>query len=362
MSTTPVRLGELLTQLAERNVPLRTDQPLPTTLSGANDAESSPWYVKALVGIAAWIAAFFLGAFFGVAGLIDSTESMFIWGAILTVGAVVLKRLVRNSIFWGQLAFAFVLAGQGLLIGGFAWWNEDMSQMVTNTALFVIALEVVIFVLYPDALHRMLSVLAIVGALLVVLYDRELIEAIHAVTLLLAIGVVAVWQGEFRLLASRLASFKAPLGYGFALALFGLCLFSLFSLLEVKYWWLSAAVLALVLLYLAFTLLRELERPVFSPVGLWAIGAVALFCVPAYQTPGILAAVIVLVLGYWRGNVLLMGLATVFLLFFLSAYYYNLDITLLNKSYILMATGVVLLVARFVFHRVVGEQPAALDG
>lgn len=362
MSSTPIRLGELLTQLAERNVPVRTEQPLPAALSGANDAESSPWYVKALVGIAAWIAAFFLGTFFGVAGLIDSKEAMLIWGAILAVGAVVLKRWAHNSIFWGQLAFAFVLAGQGLLVGGFIWWNEEMSQLVTNTAFFVIALELVIFGLYPDALHRMLSVLAMVGALLVVLYDQKLFEAIHAVTLLLASGVVAVWQGEFRLLASRLAPFKAPLGYGFALALFGLCLFSLVSLWEITDWWLSAAALALVLLYLAFTLLRELDRPVFSPVGLWAIGAVALFCVPAYQTPGILAAVMVLVLGYWRGNVLLMGLATVFLLFFLSAYYYNLEITLLNKSYILMGTGLVLLVVRFIFHRLVGEQPAALDG
>lgn len=362
MSTTPLRLSELFAQLAQHNLAPRADQPLPDALSGANDAESSPWYIKALVGIAAWIAAIFLGIFFGAAGLIDSTASMLIWGAVLAVAAVALKRLVRNSIFWGQLAFAVVLAGQGLLIGGFAWWNEDMRNMITNTALFVVALESVIFTLYPDALHRMLSVLAIVGALIVVLYDQEMVEAIHALTLLLAVGAVAVWQGEFRLLASRLFPFKAPLGYGFALALFGLCLLSLVGELGVTQWWISAAVLALVLLYLAFTLLSELARPLLSPVGLWALGAVVLFCIPAYQTPGILAAVIVLLLGFWRGNVLLMGLATIFLLFFLGAYYYHLDITLLNKSYILMGTGVVLLVVRFWFHRVVGEQPAAIDG
>ena len=70
----------------------------------------------------------------------------------------------------------------------------------------------------------------------------------------------------------------------------------------------------------------------------------------------ILAAVIALLLGYWRANTLLMGLATVFLLFFLGAYYYNLDITLLNKSYILMGTGAVLLVVRFWFHRVVAVE------
>lgn len=352
MSTTPMRIGDLFEQLAQRNLaPLRTDQPLPADLTGANDAESSPWYVKALVGIAAWIAAFFLAAFFGVAGLIDSTASMLIWGAVLTVAAMVLKWLTRRSIFWGQLAFAVVLAGQGLLIGGFAGQGRD----TTTIALFVAGLEVVIFALYPDALHRLLSLLAITGALLVILYEWEMPELIHGLTLLLAVGAVAVWQQEFRLLASRWSPIRTPLGYGLSLALFGLCLLSLLHEYGATQWWLSAAGLALLLLYLAFILLREVERPLLSPVGLWALGAVALLLIPAYQTPGILAAVIVLLLGYWRNNVLLLGLATVFLLFFLSAYYYNLEITLLNKSYILMGTGVVLLLLRFLFHQVAGQ-------
>jgi len=352
MSTSPIRLGELLEQLGQRNLPVRSDLPLPADLSGANDAESSPWYIKALVGIAAWIAAFFLGAFLGVAGLIDSTESMLIFGSVLIVIAVVLKRLTRYSIFWGQLAFAVVLAGQGLLIAGVGLRDFD----VTTIALFVVLLEVVIFALYPDALHRMLSVLAITAAIAVLLYEQAMPELIHGLIFLLAVGAVAVWQQEFRLLTSRWFPVRAPLGYGLALSLFGLCLLTLVMEYGATLWWLSAAGLALVLLYLAYRLLYELERPLLSPVGLWALVAVALLLIPAYQTPGILAAVIVLLLGFWRNNVLLMGLATLFLLFFLSAYYYNLEITLLNKSYILMGTGVVLLALRFAFHQVVGGQ------
>lgn len=361
MSTTPMRLGDLLAQLPARPDTQNGGQPLPANLSNPLDADSSPWYVKGLVGIAAWIAALFIGTFLGAANLIDSYESMLILGAVLTVAAIVLKRLLPRSIFWGQLAFAVILAGQGLLIGGFTWWNDN----TTTTAFFVMALEAAIFLLYPDALHRMVSVLAITGAALLVLYDQELREWVHGLTFVLAVGAIAVWQQELRLLASRWHGFRAPLGYGLALALFGLCLLPiaddfLFSFWSGQ-WWISAAVLAVVLLYLAFTLLRELERPLISPVGLWAVGAVALLSIPAYQTPGILAAVIVLLLGYWRNNVLLMGLATAFLLFFLGVYYYFLDITLLNKSYILMGTGVVLLVLRFLFHQVAGQQHGDLE-
>ncbi len=358
MSTTPLRLGELLDQLAEQNLTLpRRDHPLPAALSGSNDAESSPWYIKTLAGIAAWIAAFFLGIFLGAAGLIDSEESMLIWGAVLTVAAIVLKRFVRHSIFWGQLTFAAILAGQALLIAGFGWQQED----ITTIALFVILLELLVFLLYPDALHRMLSVLAITSAITVILYEQDLQLLIHGLITLLALGAVLVWQQELRLLASRWFPFRAPLGYGLALSLFGLCLLSLVGFYEATDWWMSAAGLALFLLYLAYQILRELDRPLLSPIGLWALGAVALLLIPAYQTPGILAAVIVLLLGYWRANSLLMGLATLFLLFFLSAYYYNLEITLLNKSYILLGTGAVLLVVRFLFHRVIGARELVAD-
>ena len=77
-------LGETIAQLAQRDlVPPLSERPLPAALAPAHDAESSPWYVKLMVGISAWIAASFLGIFFGAAGLIDTWQSMFIWGGLL---------------------------------------------------------------------------------------------------------------------------------------------------------------------------------------------------------------------------------------------------------------------------------------
>lgn len=349
MSTNSLRLRDLLAQLTP---PSEGDlRPLPPELSGRDDAESSPWYVKALAGIAAWIAAFFLGAFFGVAGLIDSWESMVIWGAVLAVVAVGLRRWLRQSIFWGQLAFAFSLAGQGLLIAGVTWQTES----VITSALFAAGLAVLMFLLYPDTLHRLLTLLLFVVAMLALIYEQNQPDLIHLVTLALAVGSVAVWQGELHLIASRWHPFRAPLAYGLPIALFGICIFSLVDLFGVIHWWWTAGALALLLLYVAYQVLRDLDWSLLSPVGLWAVGAVLLLLIPAYSTPGILAAMIMLVLGYWRGNTLLMGLSTLFLLFFVSAYYYNLDITLLNKSYILMGTGVILLGLRLGLRRVIGS-------
>lgn len=342
MSTKSLSLGALLDELATDHLVAPTaERPLPAAIAPAADAESSPWYVKTLVGVAAWIAAFFLGTFLGLLGIIDTAGQMIGWGIGLTIVAIGLKWWLRQSIFWGQLAFAMVLAGQGLLLFGIG----DLSQDGTTVALATIGLELALLLLYPDALHRMISVLVIIGALSFLCYDQDLPQLLHALIFATAAGAAFLWQGEFRLLTSRFYAYRTPVGYGLAVALFALCLLALGSWYGATDWWLSAAGLALILLYLINQILRDLAQPLLSRTGLWAMGALLLLCIPAYQTPGILAAVIVLLLGRWRGNGLLLGLATLFLLFFLSAYYYNLEITLLNKSYILMGTGAALLVA-----------------
>jgi len=342
VSTSEYTLGALLEELSQETVhEALTEKPLPAALAPAADSEGSPWYVKAMVGVAAWIAAILLGFFFSLLGIIDTSEQLIGWGVGLLVGAVALKWWQRESIFWGQLAFAVVLAGQGLLLAGVGVLSED----ATTVALAAIALEVALLLLYPDALHRMVSLLAIVGAATFLLYEQEWPQLIHALIFIVAAGAVATWQAEFRLLTSRLRAYRAPLGYGFALALFALCSLALTGWYGEIQWWITTAALTVVLLYLGYQVLRELALPLSSRAARWALFAILLLVIPAYETPGILAAVIVLLLGRWRSNGLLLGIATAFLLFFLSAYYYNLEITLLTKSYILMGTGLALLAA-----------------
>ncbi len=89
------------------------------------------------------------------------------------------------------------------------------------------------------------------------------------------------------------------------------------------------------------------------------MGGTVLCNLPLLMTPGITAAILVLVLGFQRGQRVLMGLALVFLAVFLIAFYYHLDVTLLVKSGILAASGIVLLGMRWALLR--QHDPAAHD-
>ena len=74
-----------------------------------------------------------------------------------------------------------------------------------------------------------------------------------------------------------------------------------------------------------------------------------------YQTPGIIAAAIVMILGFQRGNRVLMGGAILFFTLFLVAYYYHLELNLLMKSIALTSSGLALLGLRWILKQLPQE-------
>jgi len=77
----------------------------------------------------------------------------------------------------------------------------------------------------------------------------------------------------------------------------------------------------------------------------------AIIALAALTTPGILVGIGFLILGYALGDKLITFLGVVFLPIFLGFYYYELSTDLLAKSGILAASGLILLVARFLLAR-----------
>ncbi|MEZ4661134.1 MAG: DUF4401 domain-containing protein [Caldilineaceae bacterium] len=337
-------LQRLLAQLTQ-NEQLDTDaQAKAAAWIGQQLSEPNPpWYIKTFVGVSAWLAAFFIILFLSLGGVIDRAGPMMLIGGLFCAAALALKWMARRSIFAGQLAFAVSLAGQGLLIAGTGMWTES----TTAAALAALALEAVLFVAYPDTMHRLISVAAMGAALLVLLVEHELPDGIHLMIALFAACALFVWRNEPSLRGSpRLAAYWPAAAYGTLLVLAALCVLPLVGFLDTTKWWISVAALGLGLLYLWDQILGELEIPRQSAAALWLLAGVGLLLAPTYQTPGILAALMGLLLAFWRSNNLQMGLSSAFLLFFIGAYYYNLDFTLLEKSYILMGTGAALLVVR----------------
>jgi len=91
--------------------------------------------------------------------------------------------------------------------------------------------------------------------------------------------------------------------------------------------------------------------PLESAQGRIALAGALILALATLKAPGIGPAAALLVIGFANGNRILAGLGIIAMLGYLSHYYYSLQITLLEKSAVLAATGVALLAARLALLR-----------
>jgi hypothetical protein len=318
------------------------------SLNSSTDEPDTPWFVNVLIGLSAWIAIIPFIGFLAAMDLLESPLSAIVLGILLIIGTVVLHIFSKKSLFINQLTLALNLTGQILFIFGIG----GKTKNVAIAALAAWFLEILLISFYRDGIIRFLGVIFATIAAIVLLYDFKLYQGIHALIVLLAAGAVWYWIAEANHLTNEImASLYKPLGYGFVVALQTILLFSILEAKDIPIvtWWYSTIGLVVVLLLLEYHLLYVNNRPISSKESMAIIIGSLIVALLLYQSPGIIAAIIVLLLGFQRGNRVLMGLSLIFLTVFFVAFYYHLNITLLMKSMTLMSAGLVLLMLRFVF-------------
>jgi hypothetical protein len=325
----------------------------------------SPWYVRAMLGIAGWIGALFLLGFVGTAFLfvMQDASTAAVAGALCCAGALGLYRLLPGKDFADQFALALSLAGQILLIVGLA---DALSPSGPLFYFAAAAIQAGLALAIQNFLHRVLTAAGAAVALALAAVQLSL----HGLAApLLCAGLVWVWLDPQRWAAS--GRLWRPIGYGVVLALL---LIEAFRLLGVAQWfdgaretpgWMQAhgpligRGLTSALLVLAAVILAQREdKALTSRVTLAAVGGALLLGLFSLGAPGLASAILILLLGFAAGNRLLMALGVLALLGFASHFYYSLHATLLAKSGLLAATGLCLLAAYWIIRRSPAEAVA----
>jgi len=334
----------------------------------ARTEDSAPWYVRTMLGIAGWVGALFLlGALFsGITMLVDSAFADGILGTMACLFAIIIYRIIRNNDFMGQFGFAISLAGQGLLVfslmrglqlfeGGEAFINQ-----IRLLALMLSILQTILFLMIPNFLHRIWSGVICIGAITFLLIQFGLYP--FTSTLLLA-GAAIVWLQEFKW--AKYSAMVQALGY----SLVFVCIAHLITdnhVLGLSQFWqqtfgvrplgsvwgnnLTALLSGGVLLAVVWIVLQRVQLPLMSGKGLGALLLALLIAVVGIRTQGITIGLVFVLLGYAHGNKVLTGMGLVTLVLFLSQFYYQLNLTLLQKSLVLFFSGIALLVVRQMMH------------
>ncbi|MDM8560374.1 DUF4401 domain-containing protein [Candidatus Parabeggiatoa sp. HSG14] len=346
-------LNTVLNELIAQNLLSSESQPqIVKVLKDSPEKIPTPWFISTLIGASAWLAVIPFIGFLFITKLIESPASAIAVGIILIIGTIFLDYVKRDALFINQLNLALNLTGQILFIFGIGVEKQDIAA----AALATWFLEIVLIGVYQNSILRFLAVLIATVAALILLYDFNIHQGIHFLIVLIAAGAIWYWIAESRHLTDdMMMNLYQPLGYGFAIALQMVLILSILpssKFVSPLTWSFSTLGLTVLLLMLEYHILQTNHIPLLSHKSYAIFGGTLLMALLLYQGPGIIAATIVLLLGFQRGNKVLMGLAVAFFTLFFVAYYYYLDITLLMKSITLMSAGVTLLVLRFVFKHV----------
>jgi hypothetical protein len=339
-------------------LPAAIHEPARAALASRKDATTGmPWFVRVLTGFGAWLASLFLIAFLSLGVVVGEEVGAIVLGLLLTGGAIAVRR-AGNNVFLTQLALSTGLAGQGLFIGGVGVLFESMKA----AALATLVLQGVMLFLYPDAIQRFLS--ALFGGLALLLLLR-----LTAPGVLVDVALVGITVRAHQLFLKQGELQNEPWGDLVTPTAFGLVT-TLLATLVMRSWFhefyrslfregateLPPGVLtlglAVVTLYSAWRVLEETGSEPGGAAGLTAFAALGLIAVLTLQTPGVIAATGVLLLGFHRRSVVLLGMAVLFILVFGVSYYYDLQLSLLAKSLALLGSGLVLLGLRlFILRR-----------
>jgi hypothetical protein len=310
-----------------------------------------------MLGFAGWIGALFMLSFVGAAltFIVKSSTASLMAGAVICVGAAVIFRVSKGKDFAVQFGLATSFAGQALFIYGlmetFKWGNGFSYVCIT---VFMAVLAAIV----ANEIHRGATAFAAAVSLSLALWWYGVPYLAPA---LITTAVAVLWMHEFSW-ADR-GSILRPIGYSLVLA----ALYSNGVLLMHGYAWLLGrgaggspvlarlsywtGVLAIGAVFI-YTVFRLAAREGFGirPAQAALIAALAI-AITSYKAPGIATGLVIVLLGYANANRVLTGLGIFSLIAYLSLYYYQLQATLLVKSASLIATGMVLLIARFALGR-----------
>jgi hypothetical protein len=268
---------------------------------------------------------------------------------LLVFGAVLLRR-TSESDFLTQTALACGLAGQALLAYGVSSIVD--RQGAEAACLTLIILNVVLLVVYRDFLHRVLSMLITIGSLVALIYLKEQQWLLAWLAPVLAGLWLTLLLDDGQRITMR-TEVSEPISAGLVISTFGVVMLSTVYVLpelvgDFVFYpnpWISTLLFgALLVLSVQLLIVPGLTNPrrVGTALYLLAIGGT----LAAWYAPGLIYSLIVILVGAGSGRRLMVATGLGFMVVFLGAFFYGIDISMLLKSAALVGTGLVLLAGR----------------
>ncbi len=302
--------------------------------------------IRILSIIGSILACIFFVGFLAIADLLESGIVALVLGAGFIAGSLLLSRTSRNTFLDTSVVCFYIM---GILLLGIGLYDEYDSGDLTTISIMIVGL---LPIFTTDRFVLLFSgFIAVIGGAITLFYIHELSQAIQIPATACAIALVLVTVSEPSFIASRkrmniiFKPLQAALFVSFITSLLLILYFPVFTKAPVRPFVLSAGIYFSVF-FLLFNILKDTGIDQLKTKLIVYITTLAILA-PLVYTPYLSGALLLLLVTFHYGYKTEFGISLLFLIFSISRYYYDLQITLLVKSGILCLTGVVFLLFWF---------------
>lgn len=304
--------------------------------------ETSSLAIKVLSIFGGFLASLAFLGFLFIFGIYDSEIGMLILGILFIIGALILNRKFDRLII-DTFSISIYLIGYALVI--IALLNLDVDEdIVTLLVLFSALGGLFISQTY---ILSFVSIVAIAVCFLILMISNDQYNLTHFYVAAYTLLLVFCFLNEARFYTSGIKWSKlyAPVRVGLIFSLLlGLIALGKLHLIPINqnYIWLSSLAAFIGILYVVMELIKVIGVKSGQTKTLIYFLSVAVL-LPTVWAPSISGAILIILLSFKVNYKTGLAIGIIALTYFVSQYYYDLNLTLLTKSIILFSSGVVFL-------------------
>ena len=345
---TKINAGQLLKALQEAGmIDSKKSVKLEKFIQAQQQKQELPLYLRILLGISALIASLCFIGFLIISEIISVNSKALLWGLIFVGGASFLAKTSKdkdNTVkhnFLIQSSLCAMGVGKILFVMGFSIMFSRYSDWVITLAILIIT--ALTYHVYRMSIDRFLSTLAIFTSLLLIIQIKMIFHAStnnNAEIVLNLSFLIQMILAGFLLTHGRIRRDYIPIAYATA---FSLCLTVIYIIIYFNVTFMNI-ILTLSLVGLIGWAAGNLKKMKTEPLMLASLGSLLFGIISA---PGVTLSICLMLIGYAKHEKFLLLMGILLMPVFIFLYYYNLDISLMAKSGVLVGSGIILLTGRF---------------
>jgi len=299
--------------------------------------------IKILSILGSFLAMLAFGSFLYAAGLSNSKYGLLFFGLVFIMVAVLInKENKRLSV--DTLSASLYVTGFALLSTSLSVFNLDDNLI----AIAFIAIAIIALYVTQNYILSFISIMISAGSSLSLIFINESYNLVHLYILFYVLIVVYVILNESKIIShsKKMSKLYNPLRIGLLFSfLIGLIFIGKRNLISLSqnYMWLSSIVMFSAVIYVVYKILDVLKiNSLKNKIFIYTLCISILL--PTLYSPAISGAILILLMSFYVNYKTGLVIGVIALIYFVSQYYYDLNLTLLTKSILLFSSGLLFLI------------------